>query len=156
MTPLFPALWPAFAWFACRPWLSIHRSAAKGHHIVTRTGCPLRRLRAPFHLLKECPLYNCRVCGFRISQQAGQFRQGLRFPRRRVRWCRLTCRGAPGQTPRMHSVESMVCFLCSGKCLTDGRAFLAPGYLRTSCKETPNVLASARNRCQFVNAPPAK
>ena len=38
-TPLFPALWPGFAWFAC-PWLSIHRSAAKGHRTVVAIAVP--------------------------------------------------------------------------------------------------------------------
>ena len=60
------------------------------------------------------------------------------------------------RTLRMHAVESMVCFSCSGRFLIGGRGFTAPGYRRPSCKETPNVLASARNRCRFVIAPPAK
>ena len=38
-TPLFPALWPGFAWFAC-PWLSIHRSAAKGYRTVIAIAVP--------------------------------------------------------------------------------------------------------------------
>ena len=48
---------------------------------------------------------------------------------------------------RMHAVDSMACFICSERFLTGGRGFTAPGYRRPTCKETPNGVASARNRC---------